>query len=511
MDALRRFFAQLRDFFNGLSTPRRVALVAAAAGVVLAAGVFVYLSQSASRVPVFKDLAPDEAGAMRTLLTGQNIPSELSRDGTAILVPEDRLAEARVALASGGLPSRGGRGYELFDESSLMTTPFQQSVNYQRALQAELARSIGQLEAVQSARVLIARPEPTQFIRDQRPPTASVVLKLKPGATMSRASAAGVVSLVARSVEGLKPENVTVIDSGGRLLSDPRAADRDALPTPQLEYREKLETYLAGKAEKMLAQHLGPGRAAVQVSADINFQKVKERQETFTPESRVAIAERIFNSASTGVRSGGVVGAVSNVARAGGTLGGGATGGGGNSKDERIETDYIVPRTLRELEDGLGAVTRLSIAALVDLTPGAEGGTVIAAADVEDLIKRAIGFRTGRDEVKVSNVRLAGPAGPAEPDDTLVQIQRIQAYVGLARNVSLALGVVLVVAIVGLLLVRRRAVPPPPEPGPAAAAEEARAREERQAAAVRRLAELARASPDRVAQVLQLLAGAPAR
>ncbi|MBA4065310.1 MAG: flagellar M-ring protein FliF [Isosphaera sp.] len=511
MDALRRFFAQLRDFFNGLSLPRRVALAAAAVGVVLAAGVFTYLSQSATRVPVYKDLAPDEAGAMRTLLAGQNIPSELSRDGTAILVPEDRLAEARVALASGGLPSRGGRGYELFDETSLMTTPFVQSVNYQRALQAELARSIGQLEAVQSARVLIARPEPTPFLRDQRPPTASVVLKLKPGATMSRAGAAGVVSLVARSVEGLKPENVTVIDGGGRVLSDPHAADRDSLPTPQLEYREKLETYLASKAEKMLSQHLGPGRAVVQVSADINFQKVRERQETFPPDSRVAIAERILNSTSTGVRSGGVVGAVSNVARAGGTLGGGSGsgGGGGNSKDERIETDYVVPRTVRELEDGLGAVTRLSIAALVDLAPGADGAAVIAAGDVEDVIKRAIGFRTGRDEVKVSNVRLTGPAGPAEPDETLTQIGRIQAYVGLARNVSLALGVVLVVAIAGLLLVRRRAAAPPAEPAPAAA-DEAR-REGRRAAGVDRLADLARAAPDRVADVLRLLVGGPAR
>jgi flagellar M-ring protein FliF len=491
----------MREYWAGLGLVRRFLIVVAALGVLAAVGVVAYLSRT-EFVAVYRDLAPDEAGAMRTTLTGQNIPVELSADGSAVLVPRERLAEAKVALAGSGLPTRGGKGYELFDETSLMTTPFVQSVNYQRALQAELARSISQLESVQSARVLIARPEPSPFVRDQKQPTASVIIKLKAGATMARAAAASVVSLVARSVEGLKPENVTVVDSGGRLLSDPHAGDRDTLPTPHLEYRRELEAYLAEKAEKVLAQHLGPGRAVVQVSADINFQHAKESQRTFWPDGRVVRTERTQTSKSTGTGPRGIAGATSNVARAGGTVPG-AGGSGSTSSDETIQTDYALSETLRELEDRMGAVTRLSIAALVDLNPQAEGQPIISAADATELIQRAVGFRSGRDEVKVTNAKLTGPIGPPEPDEALVQLQKMQAYVGLARNICLALAAFLVVLIVALLALRRRRVPEP-APAPTAPSEE-----ERRKAELDRLIEMARTDPDRVAAVFRAMLGAP--
>jgi len=503
METLRRLLAQARAYWSGLGIARRVLIVLAAVGVVVAVGVVAYLSGT-TYVPVYRDLSPDEAGAMRTTLTAQNIPVQLSSDGTAVLVPQERIAEARVALASAGLPTRGGKGYELFDETSLLTTPFVQNVNYQRALQAELARSIMQLESVQSARVLIARPESSPFVRDQKQPTASVVIKLKPGAVMSRPAAASIVSLVARSVEGLKPENVTVVDSGGRLLSDPHAPDRDNLPTPQLEYRRELEAYLASKAEQMLTQHLGPGRATVQVSADINFQRVKEMQRNYSPDGRVARAERQMTSKTTGASARGVAGATSNVARAGGVPPTGGGGGGTSSQEETIQTDFAISETVRDIEDRMGAVTRLSIAALVDLTPPSEGQTVISSSDAEDIIKRAVGFRSGRDEVKLTNVRLAGPIGPPEPDETLVRLQKIQTYVGLARNLSLALASFLVVMIVALLALRRRRVPEPAAP-PTAPSEE-----ERRRAELNRLLEMARTDPDRVAAVFRTLVGAPA-
>ncbi|VTT97895.1 flagellar m-ring protein : Flagellar M-ring protein OS=Thermodesulfatator indicus (strain DSM 15286 / JCM 11887 / CIR29812) GN=Thein_1812 PE=3 SV=1: YscJ_FliF: YscJ_FliF_C [Gemmataceae bacterium] len=510
MDVFRRLLEQLKAYWAGLSRARRVAVVGAVAVAALSVAAVGYFSAGTPYRALYSELSPEEAGAMTTRLTAQNIPNRLALGGTAVEVPEDKLAQARVALATEGLPARGGKGYELFDETSLMTTPFVQGVNYQRALQAELTRSITQLESVQSARVLIARPEPTPFVRDQRPPTASVILKLKPGSVMSRGTAASVVSLVARSVDGLKPENVTVVDSAGRLLSDPHAGDRDALPTPQLEYRRELETYLAGKAEQMLAQHLGPGRAVVRVSADINFQQVKERQETYAPDGRVAATERLTTSSSTAARAGGVAGAASNVARAGGAPPGPSGTGGGSSKEELIQTDYLVSKTIRDMEDRLGGVVRLNVAAMVDLAAPAEGGAVISAADAQEIIKQAVGFRTGRDEVKLTNVRLGGPVGPQEPDETLAQIQRIQAYVGLARNVSLALAVVMVVATVGLLVVRRR-TPPVPDAPPAAPEAKTPTDEDRRRAELDRLVELARTSPDRVADVFRMLVGAPAR
>jgi flagellar M-ring protein FliF len=387
-----------------------------------------------------------------------------------------------------------------------MTTPFVQSVNYQRALQAELSRSIGQLESVQSARVLIAKPEPSPFVRDDKQPTASVIIKLKPGAVMSRATAGSVVSLVARSVEGLKPENVTVVDSGGRLLSDPHAAERESLPATQLEYRRDLEAYLAEKAEKMLAQHLGPGRAVVQVSADINFQRLKETSRTYSPEGRVAKSELTTTSKSTGGAARGVAGAASNVARSGGGAPLNSSGGGGStSSDETIRTDYALSEVVRDIEDRLGAVTRLSVAAMVDLNPPAEGQPVISATDAAELIQRAIGTRSGRDEVKVTNARLTGPIGPTDVDDTLGKLQRFQAYVGLARNISLALAAFLVVCMVALLAFRRRAVPAP-EPAPPAPA--APTDEDRRNAELGRFLDMARDDPDRVAAVLRAMVGA---
>lgn len=506
MDVFRRMAAQMRAYWAGLSAGRRIGVVAGAVLVLVALGAVVYLSPGARYVPVAAGPLPaDEVGAMRTRLTAENIPSRLTTGGTNIEVPEERHAEAVVALAGGGFPARGGKGYELFDETSLMTTPFVQSVNYQRALQSELARSIMQIESVQSARVLIAKPDPSPFVREGKQPTASVVIKLKPRAAMSPATASGVVSLVARSVEGLRPENVTVLDSGGRLLSDPHAGDRGTMPTPQLEYLEKLETYLSTKAEEMLAKTLGPGRAAVRVSADVNLQKIRERVKTYSPEGKVAWAERNASATNAGGTTRGVVGAASNVPRAGSTLGGASGSGSSSSKEEVIQTDYLVSESIRDIEDGGGAVTHLSIAALVDLTPQNEGETVISQADAEAIIKQAIGFRSGRDNVTVTPAKLTG-TGAAEPDESVTKLRTFATYVSLARNLSLAFAVVTAVVIAGLLVLRGRAVPVPAEP----IAEEVAAGptpDERRAAELARFVDLARNDPDRVADVFGLLSG----
>lgn len=507
MEPLRRLLNQLRTYWRELSRVRRIALVGAVIGVVLLIGAAVYFSPGLQYRTLFSDLAPEEAAAMRTRLTTANIPNRLEAGGTAITVPEDRLAEARVTLAAEGLPSRGGKGYELFDETSLTTTPFVQGVNYQRAIQAELARSIMAIDPVQSARVLIARSEPTPFVRDQKPPTASVVLKLKPGATLTRAQAASIVSLVARSVEGLKPENVTVVDSAGRMLSDPHAGEKEELPTPHLEYRRELENHLAAKAEEMLARHLGPGRAVIRVSADINFQKLKERKEVYSPEGRVAAAERLTTTKTTAPAARGVAGAVSNVARAGGVPPAPGGGAGGNSSEEVIQTDYLVSRTVQDTEDPMGAVTRLTIAAIADLSAPVEGGTAISLADAQEIIKQAVGFRTGRDEIKLTNAKLTLPTVPPETEDEVARLHRIQAYVSLARNISLALAVVLLLALVPLaLLRRRRPAPPPPAPVPAPPAPE-----ETRRARLEQLADMARDDPRRVAEVLGVMLGTAPR
>ncbi len=506
MEPLTRFLANLRRDWGNLSTARRVALIAVGVGILLAIGVGLYLAPTTQYRTLYADLAPEDAGAVTSRLTNLSIPYKLEAGGTAITVPEDRLAAARVALAAEGVPTKGGKGYELFDESSLTMTPFAQGVNYQRALQAELARSIMQIEQVQTARVLIARPDPTPFVRDQKAPTAGVVLKLRPGATLTRATSAGIVSLVSRSVEGLKPENVTIVDSSGRLLSDPHLGEKTDLPAHEMEYRRELENYLAAKAEEMLARTLGNGRAIVRVSADINFQKVRERRETFYPEERAVVAERLTNSKSTSAGARGVAGAVSNVSRVGGSSGGSSSSASGGSQDETISTDYLVSRSTRELEDRMGGVTRLTVAVLADLSPAAEGAAAISPADATDIIKQAVGFRTGRDEIKLTNVKMAAPIALPEPDDDLAKIQRMRAYVSLARDLSFAVAVALAAAIIPLVLFRRRRPAPAPEPATPTPTPEDRRRDQ-----LERLTTLVKSEPDRAAEVFRMLLGVPGK
>jgi flagellar M-ring protein FliF len=518
MEPLQRFFAQLSTFWAGLSTLRRIAIVGAAVTVFLGFSTYSYLNQTGDSKPVTGELPLEDVNAIIGRLTTLGYPYKLSDSGTVILVPSERLAAARVALAGEGLPRSGGKGYELFDETSLGATPFVQNVNYQRALQAELGRSISQIESIASARVLIAKPEATPFIRDQNATTASVILKLKSGSSLSRTATGSIVSLVARSVDGLKPENVTVVDSNGRLLSDPHAGEAENLPTGQLEYRRELEKHLASKAEELLARHLGPGRAVVRVSADINFQRVKERRESYSPEDKAVSAERLTTTKSTSSGARGVAGATSNISRAGGTSSGGG-GGGGNSTEEVIQTDYLVSKSTRDLEDRMGSVQRLTVAAIVDLsaTANAEGtppesGSIISVEDAQDIVKQAIGFKVGRDEIKLTNVKLgSNVAAVPEPDDQLAKIQRIAAYVLLARNISLAVAIVMALSLIPLFFLRRRTPANVDVEKPTvdeATIREAEAEKKRQEL-LDRFQEMARTNPDGTANIFGMLLDAP--
>lgn len=523
MDPLQRLLTQLRSFWSSLGLARRIAIVGFSVLVFAALATFSILSTttSTSYVPVFGEgaIPIEEVQAARAKLTAQNIESKLGDDGS-LRVPLEKWPLARVTLAADGIPSRGGKGYEIFDETSLGSTPFVQNVNYQRALQAELARSIMQLEPVLSARVLIAKPESTPFIRDQRSPTASVVVKLKPNANLDASTAANIVSLVARSVDGLKPEHVTVVDSSGRLLSDPHARDRDHLPAAQIKYRDELERHLAAKAEELLTSHLGRGRAIVKVSAEINFQKVREQQVTYPAEGKVAAAERSTNIQSTAPgRAIGTAGARSNLPSVSGVTQAAATG---TLKEEVLQTDYSLSRTTRDIENDRGAVQRLNIAAILDLTPP-EGSTLngptLSIAEAEEIIKQAVGYSLARgDQIKVSNARLGSPtvAMPDAADDEAAQFQRLQNYVALTRNISFAVAVVLATALIPLVLLRRRprAEPEQPktetEPGVEPTGEEVPAGptpEERRRELVERLKLLAESEPDRVANVIGMLAG----
>lgn len=470
MDFAQRLWKQAVDLWKGMNATRRV-LIGSAAVLALAAALAagIYSARGDYRV-LYAGLATEEAGTITAKLQSLGVSYRLANNGTTVLVPADQVQQAKVSLAADGLPSRGGKGMEIFDESPLGTTPFVQSVNYTRALQGELARSIMQLEQVASARVLIAKPDSSPFVREQKPVTASVVLRLKPTAVFNRSTAAAVVALVARGVEGLKPENVTLVDSAGRVLSEQRDPDEGGAAATQLDYRRDLEAHLAKQAEEMLARTVGYGRAIVRVTADVNFKHIKERKETYNPEDKVVQSEHVVNSKANGsTKGGGIVGVASNSSRPAG--GGGS--GGNNSQEETLQTDYLVSKTTIDSEDRLGTVERLTVAAMIDLSPG-EGGAAapLTLEEAQDIIKQAVGYKTGRDEIKVSNVKLAS-AVTTEPDEDAAALQRFQSYVVIARNVSLGMSGLLA-AILGFMFLRRLRprVVPAPVPTPPAGLEE---------------------------------------
>jgi len=458
----------MRQLWLGMSLARRIGLSATAAVCVALIAIVGYWASQPDWRTLYANLAPEDASAVTSKLQAQNISFRLSAGGTTISVPADQVQQLRLDLAVDGLPSKAGKGYELFDDAPLGMTPFLQHVNYGRALQTELAKSIMRLDPIAQARVHIVQPEPTPFLRDQKPPTASVVLWLKPGAALSHAMANGIISMVAHSVEGLAPDQITLMDNTGRMLSEPRGSEQNTAAASQLEYQRELEKGLGTKAEEMLARLLGPGRAVVRVTAEINFKQLKEKRETYRPEERVIQKEKVTNSKSSGTSKtpAGVAGVESQKGKPPA-----AAAASPSNTEETVENEYVVSKTIQETEDHVGSVERLTIAAMVNLSStdeGGQAGLVMSMKDAEEIIKQAVGFKDKRDSIKVSDVKLTDTSPLTGVDPDLVQIQRWQTYLNLVRNASLGIAS-LVALFLGYGVLRR--LRPSEAPAPPAGVE----------------------------------------
>jgi flagellar M-ring protein FliF len=506
MDFFRRLGQQLRDVWAGMSAARRALFVAVAmllAGLI--GGVFYYRSQTEWAV-LYSNLTPDDEQAIRDRLQTQGVPVRTSTDHRTIEVPADRVGTLRIDLAGQGLPAQA-KGYELFDEPSLGSTPFQQNVNLLRAKQAVIAKTIRQLDPVANATVEIAKPEPSPFLRERQPTTAAVQVTLRPNATLTRAQVNGIVAFVSRAVEGLTPENVTVVDSKGNQLSEPGEPDAGAVAS-QLDYRRAVESYLSEKAQAILIPALGRGRAVVKVTADINFQHRKEILDTINPEQKALKSERTTSRTSTTSGGGarGIAGAQANLASRQGGAGGTGGGSTSNTKDEESESSYDYSRTHTEMDDKLGAIKRLTVAATVDLTPTDGSKPPLTSQAVEGLIKGAIGFDDQRgDTIQVTEARLTTLATPppaetaAEAPPTIEWWRDPQFFLWV-RNVSMAVAVVLlglVMVLIAVLMIRGKRAPAPaalPQAPPAPAG---------------RLATAAQYDPDTLARAIAALMERP--
>ncbi len=375
----------MRGFPNG----RR--LLALGAAALLVAGVWLtsrWLS-APTYVTLYRDLDLVEAGTIAERLTKSSIQHRLGVGGTEILVPVADVAKARVTLAKDGLPRNGRPGLELFDKPAWGMTDFTQRITYRRALEGELARTIGGLRGVERAEVHLVLPTNSPLQRLDRPAGASVVLTLKSGVALSPDAVQGITYIVSNSVEQLSSDNVAVMDDAGHVLSAPSASGT-AMTSRQLEIQRSVEQHLSDKVEQLLATVVGPGRTRAQVAAQMSFDQVDQTVETFNPDAQVLQSEQRSETE------------------------GGAGQGEGTGTQTIVNNAYQNSRKLEKSVGSVGKVTRLSVAVLVDEKAlRAAGSSALGVDRLEAMVRDVVGADSSRgDRVSVTAVPFEAAAPP---------------------------------------------------------------------------------------------------
>lgn len=411
---------QLRTLLDNLSPGRKISLVVLTAATLLGFAAMMFWAGRPDYQVLYTDLTMEDSAAIFQRLKESKVPYQLSADGKTILIPQENVYEMRLELAAQGLPQQGSAGFELFDDTKLGMTEFLQNVNYQRALQGELSRTIGRFEEVESARVHLVMASRSLFVEEQEPATASVILKMRPGKWLGKEQIQGIVHLVSSSISGLKPENVTIVDGNGKMLAGfPNSSGMAGVTSDQLAFQEKVEKNLETRVKTMLEKALGPERAIVRVSAEIDFRQHEQTEERYLADNRVVRSEKQLNENASGSAemAQGVPGAVSNMTARDQT-GTGARGSAFQKEDRTV--NYEIGKVTSHTVAPVGTVSRISVAALVDGTyrqvAGKDGGSEQKylprspdeMAKLESIIKRAVNFDADRgDKVEVANIPFA--------------------------------------------------------------------------------------------------------
>jgi flagellar M-ring protein FliF len=448
----------LFDFLKGLGAARLAAMVAVTAALI---GFFAFVIMRVTTpqmTTLFTDLSMEDSSGIIKDLERQGIPFEIRNEGSIILVPKDKVTRLRMKLAEGGLPKGGGVGYEIFDKSdALGTTSFVQNINHLRALEGELARTIRGIDRIQAARVHLVLPERPLFARETPEPSASIVVRVRGSLEPQQIKA--IRHLVASSVNGLKPQRVSIVDESGTLLADGAATDADQAVAD--ERRAGYEKRMRKQVEDIVSSVVGAGRARVQLSADFDYNKITQTSDKFDPEGRVLRSSQTREeSTSNGVEGGQVT--VNNELP-------GNQGGGNNqqsrdqSKKSEETNNYEISRTTKTEVTEAGRVNRISVAVLVDgsYSKNEKGDLVYKERSKEELdriaavVRSAIGFDQKRgDQVEVVNLKFAeapAVAAIAEPGGLLGPLQFTKDDV----MYIIELGVMMLLGLVVLFMVIR--------------------------------------------------------
>lgn len=466
--------AQIRDLWSNQSPVNRAIMGIVLLGIVVAGGIWGAARLRPENYSVlFANLQPDEASAVLTKLDAEKIPHRISGDGATILIPDHDVPEQRVALAGAGIVKGGGTGYELFDRTSLGMTDTQEKIAKIRATEGELQRTIGSLTPVASARVHIAAPEVSLYSSTQQPTTASIAVKTKPGASLSPAEVRGITQLVAGAVEGLKPDNVTIVNQDGTVLvpapnpGEDVAANTLQLTKDQLVAKQKYEQSLQENIQGMLDSAIGPKRSAVRVATEMNFDSTQTEIKTFAPEGTVRSTQTEKETfAGTGAPGRppavGVPGTSTNAVPT--YQGVNPQNGPSRYQRSKTTTNYEITESTAKHVDAAGKVARVSVAVLVNVpSPGAapvNGQPVyaLAAADVAK-IRSVVAAAAGIDPTRGDVVSVeAIPFAPAP--ETQIRVVATTTVLGIPLPALIAVAVILLLAGAGGLVVntRRRAV-----------------------------------------------------
>ena len=424
---------QLIELYAKLPLAQKIAIPFLIAGSM---ATIIFVSQWASRPDykvLFSDLQQADAAAVVERLKEQKIAYRLRSDGKTIDVsPPDIVHDLRLELAAAGLPAKASVGFEIFMEKTLGWTSFQENLFYVRGLQGELERTIGAIEAVKSVRVHITNPKRSAFVKRDVLPTASVLLKLRIGEELTKQQIKGITNLVANSVERLVAENVSILDSTGKLLNEKKGSDNvgDADLT-RLAYQQQVEEALVRRIETMLSEVLGQGKAVARVSAELDFSQYEREEEQYDPAGQVIRSESSTEEQAGLTAEGGIPGVISNLTNDPGVLTPPDSAKNSNLRSETIR-NYEVSRAVSRTKNAAGKVQRLSIGVLVDgkyealpLAADAPEGslpemryvplTTEMLRQIDGLVKQTVGFDSTRgDTVTIENIRFTQEGGTLE-------------------------------------------------------------------------------------------------
>ena len=403
-------------------------------------------------VPLFTNMETKDAGEVAAKLKEGKVEYDIqeTKQGTTILVPAANVHEARLSLATEGLP-RGNKGFEIFDDSKLGVTEFQNKVNYLQALQGELTRTIEQIESVEKARVHIVLPEDSLYKKNEKPATASIMLKLKSNTELSKKEIKGIVNLASRSVQGLVPENITVVDETGKILNDPDESDDNVgiKTMTQLEMTRKVQERMQKDVQTLLDQALGSGRSYVRVNIELDFDQKQTDKQTFTPvvdESGIIRSEQTANESYNGTSNapGGPAGTQSNIP------GYVATDNNSNANYSKKETtkNYEINEAKEKTVASPGSIKRVNIAVLVneDITAGQQ-------ESIQRSVASAVGISADRgDTISVEPL----PFSTELADRRAAEEQSARDAEQRNMMIAAALILLLIALVVGYVVMRRR-------------------------------------------------------